>query len=178
MSDPDQSKAVLNGSGNNCSNHTCLPHEMSSPTIQHISLHTPPASPQSAYIKLDADTMEDSSTVPFVSPVKASRFVQARRSNTGPKGKKRQRTQATDHLELEIPLFPIRDEIPLFAEPHAPQTAQSSADFTMVEQDGDGSGYVEYADSVLADGAPFYQIGKELFIVNGWDSKAKRSKVG
>jgi hypothetical protein len=38
-------------------------------------------------------------------------------------------------------------------------------------------GYGDYVDSVLEDGTAFIQIAKNMFVVNGWDPKARRSKV-
>ncbi|KAJ6477493.1 hypothetical protein DFH09DRAFT_951952 [Mycena vulgaris] len=38
-------------------------------------------------------------------------------------------------------------------------------------------GYNEYTDSVLEDGTSFFQIAKNMFIVNGWDAKTRRSKA-
>jgi hypothetical protein len=44
---------------------------------------------------------------------------------------------------------------------------------------GDDRKYVDYIDSVLEEGiAAFFQIGMNMFVVNGWDSKTRRSKVG
>ncbi|KAJ7849341.1 hypothetical protein B0H13DRAFT_2285060 [Mycena leptocephala] len=37
-------------------------------------------------------------------------------------------------------------------------------------------GYGDYVDSVLEDGTAFIQIAKNMFVVNGWDPKARRSK--
>ncbi|KAJ7129700.1 hypothetical protein C8R44DRAFT_839598 [Mycena epipterygia] len=39
------------------------------------------------------------------------------------------------------------------------------------------SGYKEYTEAILQDGGSFYQIGPELFVVNGWDSRTKKSKT-
>ncbi|KAJ7739668.1 hypothetical protein DFH07DRAFT_752074 [Mycena maculata] len=36
--------------------------------------------------------------------------------------------------------------------------------------------YKDYVDSVQEDGASFIQISKNMFVVNGWDAKRKRSK--
>ncbi|KAJ7039477.1 hypothetical protein C8F04DRAFT_949403 [Mycena alexandri] len=36
--------------------------------------------------------------------------------------------------------------------------------------------YSDYVDSVLEDGTAFLQISQDLFVVNGWDLKAQRSK--
>jgi hypothetical protein len=43
---------------------------------------------------------------------------------------------------------------------------------------GDDRKYVDYVDSVLEEGtAAFFQIGMNMFVVNGWDTKTRRSKV-
>ncbi|KAF7324245.1 hypothetical protein MSAN_02529500 [Mycena sanguinolenta] len=37
-------------------------------------------------------------------------------------------------------------------------------------------GYLEYCENVQEDGGAFYQIGADLFVVNGWDAQKKISK--
>ncbi|KAJ7229018.1 hypothetical protein GGX14DRAFT_346881 [Mycena pura] len=40
----------------------------------------------------------------------------------------------------------------------------------------DDDGYLAYCEFVQEDGGAFYQIGEELFVVNGWDTISKTSK--
>ncbi|KAJ6611690.1 hypothetical protein B0H10DRAFT_1918580 [Mycena sp. CBHHK59/15] len=45
---------------------------------------------------------------------------------------------------------------------------------------GSGShdrGYAEYSEAILQEGGAFYQIGPELFVVNGWDPRGKTAKA-
>ncbi|KAF8216642.1 hypothetical protein K438DRAFT_1559650 [Mycena galopus ATCC 62051] len=43
-------------------------------------------------------------------------------------------------------------------------------------QDVRGLGYLEYCENIQEEGGAFYQIGSDLFVVNGWDPKKKISK--
>ncbi|KAJ7029208.1 hypothetical protein C8F04DRAFT_963204 [Mycena alexandri] len=38
-------------------------------------------------------------------------------------------------------------------------------------------GYEDYVDTVIQDGGGFYQIGQDLFIVNGWDPRTRTCKL-
>ncbi|KAJ7753387.1 hypothetical protein DFH07DRAFT_774137 [Mycena maculata] len=38
-------------------------------------------------------------------------------------------------------------------------------------------GYEEYTEAILQEGGSFYQIGRDLFVVNGWDDRTKQSKT-
>jgi hypothetical protein len=46
---------------------------------------------------------------------------------------------------------------------------QSLETDTDIPQDLYGVGYSEYCDNIQEEGGAFYQIGADLFVVNGWD---------
>jgi hypothetical protein len=155
-----------------------------------ISLETPPASPEilyslpspgPSYISLGGN---DDDLI--VSPVKKDRTVKNKISRSAPdtsSGSLRKRvrasrasadTQAPDSLMQ--PDFWTGNDDP-FVDDDQPQD-DSGLDGTEPSP-GDDRKYVDYVDSVLEEGtAAFFQIGMNMFVVNGWDSKTRRSKVG
>jgi hypothetical protein len=54
-----------------------------------------------------------------------------------------------------------------------PENSHPPGDLTRQEIDP----YEHYVDAALADCCGFYQINKELFVVQGWDSKGQRATV-
>jgi hypothetical protein len=50
-------------------------------------------------------------------------------------------------------------------------------DNNMKDGESDDCGYSEYCEAIQEEGGAFYQIGAELFVVNGWDPRTRTSKV-
>ncbi|KAJ7787133.1 hypothetical protein B0H13DRAFT_2527755, partial [Mycena leptocephala] len=49
-------------------------------------------------------------------------------------------------------------------------------DYNMRNGESDDCGYSEYCEAIQEEGGAFYQIGAELFVVNGWDPRTRTSK--
>jgi hypothetical protein len=62
---------------------------------------------------------------------------------------------------------------------NSPERPPQSAETNLLAGDAcaSGLGYSEYCDSIQEEGGAFYQIGTDLFVVNGWDPQKKISKV-
>jgi hypothetical protein len=61
---------------------------------------------------------------------------------------------------------------PTWSSPERPPQSSET-----VPQDLHEPGYSEFCESIQEEGGAFYQIGADLFVVNGWDPQKKISKV-
>ncbi|KAF7361174.1 CxC4 domain-containing protein [Mycena sanguinolenta] len=62
---------------------------------------------------------------------------------------------------------------PVWNSPERP----SNEDVDEQTQGQRGMGYLEYCENIQEEGGAFYQIGSDLFVVNGWDPQRKISKA-
>ncbi|KAJ7619018.1 hypothetical protein DFH06DRAFT_1144555 [Mycena polygramma] len=151
---------------------------MSSPP--RISLKTPPPSPGPFRITLAS--VGDEEAPPIVSPMKRTRTVNqnpAASGHIGVRARKKRKSHGNiaaakpgDHIALS--LEPEQEDNPRGASPDGDSEIpfQEPESLDKVDQQG----YSDYVDSVLEDGTAFFQIAPHMFVVNGWDPKAKRSK--
>jgi hypothetical protein len=66
---------------------------------------------------------------------------------------------------------------PSWNSPERPSNEDNNVDEIPSSQDIRGLGYLEYCENIQEEGGAFYQIGSDLFVVNGWDTKKKLFKV-
>ncbi|KAJ7713123.1 hypothetical protein B0H14DRAFT_2413980 [Mycena olivaceomarginata] len=59
---------------------------------------------------------------------------------------------------------------------NSPERPSNDVGEIPASQDIRGLGYLEYCENIQEEGGAFYQIGSDLFVVNGWDPKKKISK--
>ncbi|KAJ7838624.1 hypothetical protein B0H14DRAFT_2588463 [Mycena olivaceomarginata] len=59
---------------------------------------------------------------------------------------------------------------------NSPERPSNNAEEIPASPDICGLGYLEYCKNIQEEGGGFYQIGSDLFVVNGWDAKKKLSK--
>jgi hypothetical protein len=60
---------------------------------------------------------------------------------------------------------------------NSPERPSNDVEEIPASQDIRGLGYLEYCENIQEEGGAFYQIGSDLFVVNGWDPNKKVSKV-
>ncbi|KAF7359299.1 CxC4 domain-containing protein [Mycena sanguinolenta] len=137
----------------------------------YISLKTPPPSPGS-HIQL-GDTAPARHV--FITPTRKRRQA-SRPKHQSKKG--RQRSETIQIEEDEPTWDSAAEELltgsdPTWNSPERPSNHDSG------DVNSAGShllGYLEYCENVQEDGGAFYQIGADLFVVNGWDAQKKISK--
>ncbi|KAJ7360713.1 hypothetical protein DFH08DRAFT_800158 [Mycena albidolilacea] len=59
---------------------------------------------------------------------------------------------------------------------NSPERPSNNVEEIPASQDIRGLGYLEYCGNIQEEGGGGYQIGSDLFVVNGWDAKKKLSK--
>ncbi|KAJ7799351.1 hypothetical protein B0H14DRAFT_2617083 [Mycena olivaceomarginata] len=59
---------------------------------------------------------------------------------------------------------------------NSPERPSNDVEEIPASQDICGLGYLEYCENIQEEGGAFYQIGSDLFVVNGWDPNKKVSK--
>ncbi|KAJ7065152.1 hypothetical protein B0H15DRAFT_794587 [Mycena belliarum] len=159
---------------------------MSSPIWGPIRLKTPPASPGPSRITLASD--EDDTYGPIISPIKHSRTVRditlrpTGSNNRRKRAKKKNVVPSTElgEAQLQIGLDSVLPHDPIIHESEAMnmdvEEQPRELDTAGITQDHLDKGYQEYISAVMEDGTGFFQIAQNMFVVNGWDVKTKRSK--
>lgn len=159
---------------------------MSSPILPRITLRTPPPSPGPSHITLTSIELDDSYG-PIVSPVKVQTSGRTRTSGTR-RPRKKAKANEGDYMAVRNPMeqqsggWSGQDH--MYEPVGQAENLDSGLDQQQMDWDepdgretNENKGYLEYVDSVLEDGTAFFQITTNLFVVNGWDAKTKRSKV-
>ncbi|KAK7016274.1 hypothetical protein R3P38DRAFT_3361401, partial [Favolaschia claudopus] len=141
----------------------------------YITLETPPPSP-TPQIHLDDSTPQSIRSFSFITPTRKQRD----KENT-----RRQRRKIDSVQEL-----PVHEETPEWDSAAVGLMAGSDPVWDSPERpvqqrmDNDAAvgvcedqGYSEYCESIQEEAGAFYQIGADLFVVNGWDTQRKASKA-
>ncbi|KAJ7805238.1 hypothetical protein B0H14DRAFT_2611502 [Mycena olivaceomarginata] len=151
----------------------------------YIRLETPPPSPPS-YIRLPEGTPTSSQSRPLslsvVTPTRRQRSGSTRNPRNVPKKR----------VQIRIDSLTLQDgpdwdmaapELVTGSEPTW-NSQGGTNDATLNDLNGnnmkdgesDDCGYSEYCEAIQEEGGAFYQIGAELFVVNGWDPRTRTSK--
>lgn len=162
-----------------CQTELCLLRMLSNTDeVLYIRLETPPPSPTS-YIHVAEETPPQNQSRPSV--VTPSR---KRRREDKPRIVRPKQSQMSSPMANTMEDGPDWDmaapELLTGSEP-----AWNSQDRVIDESELDSvsddlatdRGYSEFCEAIQEEGGAFYQIGAELFVVNGWDARGKTSKV-
>lgn len=143
--------------------------------VPYITLKTPPPSPR-AQIVLGETIPTLTLSHSFVTPTRKRRSGE----NGQRKKKPRQRIVVEDDdMQEQSPSWDSAGaDLDLGSEPtwSSPERPPQSSE-TGVPQDLHEPGYSEFCENIQEEGGAFYQIGADLFVVNGWDPQKKISKV-
>jgi hypothetical protein len=152
----------------------------------YIRLETPPPSPPS-YIRLPGGTPTSSQSrslpLSVVTPTRKQRIGSSRNPRKAPK--KRVQLQIDPSTLQDGPDWDMAaPELVTGSEPMwnsqgrgADTALNDFNDYNMRNGESDDCGYSEYCEAIQEEGGAFYQIGAELFVVNGWDPRTRTSKV-
>ncbi|KAJ7225310.1 hypothetical protein GGX14DRAFT_556112 [Mycena pura] len=144
--------------------------------VPYITLSTPPPSP-GTQILLGETTPTLLQSHSTVTPTRK------RRSGDTREERKKKRKQTTvvedDGMQEQTPSWDSAGaDLDMGSEPGWSSPERPPAQTPMdVPQDLHGSGYSEYCENIQEDGGTFYQLGVDLFVVNGWDPQKKISKT-
>ena len=157
---------------------------MSSPTMPLISLETPPDSPELSFSLpspgLPYISLKEHDDDTIVSPVKKDRIVTKKVSRTAPGTSVGHARKRVKQMDATFPDSGTQPGFGMFDNDPFVDDQPAEDDFHL---DGGGLNasndrrYIDYIECVLDEGTAFFQIGMDMFVVNGWDAKARRSKV-
>ncbi|KAF7366670.1 hypothetical protein MSAN_00924900 [Mycena sanguinolenta] len=152
--------------------------------VPYISLDTPPPSPQSRIQLDDATPTQSCIQLGNSGPLECKLTTPTRKRRYAGSGTKRAeakkpRTAPQNEMSEEGPAWDSAAEAlltgndPVWNSPERP----SNEDVDEQTQGQRGMGYLEYCENIQEEGGAFYQIGSDLFVVNGWDPQRKISKA-
>jgi hypothetical protein len=145
------------------------------PDVPYITFRTPPPSP-GPQIQLGETTPTPTLSNSLITPTRKRRSV-----DTRPKTKQQKRKTVVDddHMQEQAPSWDSAGaDLDMGSEPgwSSPERPPPTLE-TDVPQDLHRAGYSKYCENIQDEGGALYQIGPDLFVVNGWDPQKKISKV-